>query len=269
MFSKKVTQGRFEVVFQKTPSRKIWDCFPKSSLKEESSGNFSGGFLENISHQKLLRMSLRGDFAKYPFDEKACIPIFYPLGIWRRSNMTSENLRKVLTFQKLHVSQELKKSTNLVFFHLYIVNTCFMLYQKIHSGPTNGCFRDKMAFYLVHEVRRCNNYDSPSSKSCSYFDVLEKTYFEKSRWQEIKRSWFLSISSHFQIHCQLRRDISPWGSKGYNGWIKRNRDLETFVFPRLPVTFNTYSVNRNWTIKWVENKMIGANQGYTTHCSHC
>ena len=117
-----------------------------------------------------------------------------------------------------------------------------MLYQKIHSGPTNGCIGDKMAFYLVHEVRRCNNYDidSPSSKSCSYFDVLEKTYFKKSRWQEIKRSWFLSISSHFQIHCQLRRDISPWGSKGYNGWIKRNRDLETFVFPRLTRTFNTY-----------------------------
>ena len=149
------------------------------------------------------------------------------------------------------------------------MSTHVSCYQKIHSGPTNGCIRDKMAFYLVHEVRRCNNYDSPSSKPCSYFDVLEKIYFVKSRWQEIKRSWFLSISSHFQIHCQLRRDISPWGSKGYNGWIKRNRDLETFVFLRLPRTFNTYSVNRNQTIKWAENKMIGANQGYTTHCSHC
>ena len=140
-------------------------------------------------------------------------------------------------------------------FHLYILSTLFHVscYQKIHSGPTNGCIRDKVAFYLVHEVRRCNNYDSPSSKSCSYFNVLEKIYLKKNRWQEIKRSWFLSISSHFQIHCQLRRDISPWGSKGYNGWIKRNRDLETFVFPRLSGTFNTYSLDGNWTFKWEQN----------------
>ena len=129
-FSIKVPQGRFEDVFQKSPSGEIWGCFPKNSLKEESSGIFSGGFLENISHQKLLRMSLRGDFAKYPFDEKACIPIFYPLGIWRRSNMTSENLRKVLTFQKLHVSQELKKSTNLVFFFICILSTHVSCYIK-------------------------------------------------------------------------------------------------------------------------------------------
>ena len=118
-------QGRYQVLLQKNPLRKIWGCFPKNL-----SGNFLGGFLENISHQKLLRMSLRGDFAKYPFDEKACIPIFYPLGIWRRSNMTSENLRKVLTFQKLHVSQELKKSTNLVSFFICILSTHVSCYIK-------------------------------------------------------------------------------------------------------------------------------------------
>ena len=173
VFQKKIPQERFEVVFQKIPQGIFhvvsWKIFPTKNLWEWV-------FEEILQNILLMKKRAFQYFIHWAFEDG---PTRH-LKIWE----------KFWHFKNSHVSQELKKSTNLVFFFICILSTHVSCYQKIHSGPTNGCIRDKMAFYLVHEVRRCNNYDSPSSKPCSYFDVLEKIYFVKSRWQEIKRSWF-------------------------------------------------------------------------------
>ena len=153
-FSKKVPQGRFEVVlqkspsgkiwscFKKNPSRKIWDCFPKknpsrkiwSCFPKNPSGNFSCGFLENISHQNFWEWVFEEIFQNILLMKKRAFQYFIH---WAFEDGPTRHLKiweKFWHFKNSHVSQELKKSTNLVFFSFVYCQHMFHVIKRFIQG---------------------------------------------------------------------------------------------------------------------------------------